>query len=153
MSTKSCCVTGHRDIPTNKLVYVMGELEKEILQAVEDGYTHFISGFAEGTDLLFASIVVRLIENNPALSLEAAIPYRSRLNTTNELFYKMISACKIVGVHSEKYSPNCFMKRNQFMVSQAQRVIAVYDGRERGGTFYTIQYARKQGREIRIIPI
>lgn len=153
MSARVCCVTGHRDIPAEKLEYVKEELHKEILQAVEDGYTHFISGFSEGADLLFASIVADLIADNPELRLEAAIPYRSRLNTTNELFRQLIGVCKIVGVHSEKYNRNCFMKRNQFMVSQAQRVIAVYDGREKGGTFFTIRCAYTQKRDIRIIHI
>jgi hypothetical protein len=33
---------------------VKAELQAEILRAIGDGYTNFISGFAEGVDLLFA---------------------------------------------------------------------------------------------------
>ena len=57
METKVCCVTGHRDIPTDRAVYVEQALRREVLAAIEDGYTRFISGFAEGTDLMFAAIV------------------------------------------------------------------------------------------------
>jgi hypothetical protein len=37
------------------------------------------------------------------------------------------------------------------MVENSQRVIAVYDGRESGGTFYTINYAKPLQKELRII--
>lgn len=153
MGAKACCVTGHRDIPAGKLDYVKEALQKEIMQAVEDGYTHFISGFEKGVDLLFSSIVADLMTENSALTLEAAIPYRNRLNTTDRLFHRLIGKCNIVGVHSETYSPNCFMKRNRFKVSQALRIIVVYDGRERGGTFFTMRYAYFQKRDVKVIKI
>ena len=74
MKEKCCCVSGHRDIPADKLPYVKEELRKAVQAAIEDGFTRFISGFAEGTDLLFAAIVVEEKEKNPAIHLEAAIP-------------------------------------------------------------------------------
>ena len=55
---KTCCVTGHRDIPEEKVDRIHSLLRREILAAIQDGYTHFISGFAFGADLLFADIVV-----------------------------------------------------------------------------------------------
>ena len=151
MSVKTCCVTGHRDIPADKLEYVKGELQREILQSIEDGYTHFISGFAEGVDLLFASIVADLMKSNPALTLEAALSYRNRMNTTDRLFRWLLPKCKTIGVHSEKYSPTCYIKCYREMVLQSQRIIAVYDGREKGGTLFTMRYAYTQGREVRVI--
>ena len=33
------------------------------------------------------------------------------------------------------------MIRNRYMVALSSRIIAVYDGREKGGTFFTIRYA------------
>ncbi len=74
MSAKTCCVTGHRDIAVDKLDYVKDELKKEVSQAVGDGYTHFISGFARGTDLLFASIVANLMPDNPAADAGSGDP-------------------------------------------------------------------------------
>ena len=55
--TKTCCVTGHRDIPAEKMDFVKEALQREVAAAIEDGYTRFISGFAEGADLMFAAIV------------------------------------------------------------------------------------------------
>lgn len=40
--------------------------------------------------------------------------------------------------------------RNREIVDQADLLIACYDGRERGGTYYTIRYARERGVEVRI---
>ena len=51
---KTCCVTGHRELPVDKMETVRQELHREILLAIEDGYTAFLSGFAEGVDLIFA---------------------------------------------------------------------------------------------------
>lgn len=150
---KVCCFTGHRDISSTKLAYVERELTREICEAMQDGYMHFFSGFAQGTDLLFASIVVELMSKYPQVTLEAAIPYRDRMNTPDPLFHRLIGKCKVVGIHSERYSPACFVNRNRFMVSESQRVIAVYDGRNRGGTFSTLRCAQTQQLEIRIIRI
>ena len=66
MQEKTCCVTGHRDIPQDKRTYVETELKKEVLAAIADGYTHFISGFAEGVDLTFAALVAEQKETNSA---------------------------------------------------------------------------------------
>ena len=59
MDKKTCCVTGHRDIPAERISNVEQELRREVRAAIEDGYTRFISGFAEGTDLMFAAIVAK----------------------------------------------------------------------------------------------
>lgn len=150
---KTCCVTGHRDISADLVGHVKQELRKEVMQAVADGYTNFASGFAEGVDLFFAAIIVELKQKNTAIMLEAAIPYRNRLMTKDIEFQRLIKACDFVRVHSESYSQSCFMKRNREMVLPSQRVIAVYDGREKGGSFFTMRYAYSQEKEVRLIRI
>lgn len=87
------------------------------------------------------------------MTLEAAIPYRSRMKTPNKAFQELIIQCDIIGVHSEAYSPGCFDKRNRVMVSNSQRVIAVYDGRKKGGTCSTMRYACSQEKELKTINI
>ncbi|UOO37565.1 DUF1273 family protein [Oscillospiraceae bacterium CM] len=153
MDEKTCCVTGHREIAVEKIDYVKQALHHEILQAIADGYTHFISGFYEGVDLLFASIVADLMEDNPALTLEAALPYRNRMKTTDKLFRRLLLKCKTICIHSEKYSPSCYMKCSREMVSLCQRVIAVYDGRDKGNTVFAMREAAMLERDIRVIEI
>lgn len=153
MKEKCCCVTGHRDIPADKLPYVEEELRKAVKAAIEDGFTLFISGFAEGTDLLFAAIVVEEKEKNPAIHLEAAIPYATRVKNKSSLFRKMLASCDFINVLSDKYSPSAFFIRNRYMVLESDRVIAVYDGRGKGGTVFCIRYAHTQGKELQVIEI
>ena len=103
MDSKTCCVTGHRDIPTSQIDTVKYSLYREIQVAIEDGYTRFISGFADGSDLLFAAIVAKEKQRNPALSLEAAIPYRGRMQTPNREFQRLLLVCDRVTVIRESY--------------------------------------------------
>lgn len=145
---KTCCVTGHRDISAEQMDRIQELLRREILAAIEDGYTHFISGFASGADLLFAEIVVELKKIYP-ITLEAAIPYPGRIKTPDKTFQRLIRCCNVVKIHSDTYFKGCYMRRNRYMVDQSQRVIAVYDGRLYGGTAATVWYAKKK--DVRIV--
>lgn len=153
MDTKACCVTGHRDIPAEKVEYVKAKLREEIETAIADGFTTFITGMAEGVDLLFAELVIEQKAQHPELFLEAAIPYQNRLKTKDPLFHKCFEGCDGVHVQQEEYNSDCFMNRNRYMVSLSSRVIAVYDGREKGGTLFTMRYAHTMEREVREIRI
>lgn len=153
MNRKTCCVTGHRDIPEEQVAYVENELRCRIQAAIKDGYTCFISGFAQGVDLIFAAIVIDEKKQHPDIYLEAAIPYAGRLKTNDKAFHKLLQRCSGMKVMCEKYTPSCFMQRNRYMVCKSQRVIAVYDGREKGGTLFTMRYAYTLGRELQVINI
>ena len=58
MKGKTCCVTGHRDLPQNEINKIKAALEHEIDAAVTDGFTCFMSGFADGVDQYFAELVL-----------------------------------------------------------------------------------------------
>lgn len=90
MGEKTCCVTGHRDVPVGKEQYVEEALRKEVLAAIAAGYTRFISGFADGVDLTFAAIVAAEKKQNSCLQLEAALPYRNRINAKSPLFQELL---------------------------------------------------------------
>ena len=119
------------------------------------GYTHFISGFADGVDQMAAALVLEQQRIHPNLHLEAAIPYRNRVKA---LLAKpgakaLLEGCTIVAVRQEDYSRDCFMLRNRYMVQNSSRLIAVYDGRPTGGTMQTIGFARIYELDIREIRI
>jgi len=150
---KICAVTGHRIITTNQINYIQYELHREIELAIVDGFTHFVSGFAEGVDLIFASIVCELKIVYPNIVLEAAIPYRDRLKTQNNQFNELIKKCDHIYIVQEKCTQQCYRARNQYMVDKARRLIAVFNGRHRSGTAQTIRMAEQLNREIRLIEI
>ena len=105
MKTKVCCVTGHRDIPAKWITYVEQNLRQEVLEAIEARYTRFISGFAGGTDLMFAAIAAEEKKRHPELFLEAAIPYGGRLKTRNEQLHALLQACHSMKVICQEYTP------------------------------------------------
>lgn len=155
MEGKTCCVTGHRDLPQKEINHVKAALRREIDSAVADGFTRFMSGFADGVDQYFAEIVLEKKKTNPALELIAVIPYQKRLDSlmTKGRTYKMLKACANVVVMQEKYHPSVYSHRNRYMVEHSDRVIAVYDGREKGGTVRTIRFAHQFRKELREIPV
>lgn len=153
MLENSCCVTGHGDIPEDQKEYVAAALKKEILAAVADGYTRFISGFAGGADLIFAALVIELKGQGRPLILEAAIPYADRLKHKDTSLQKMLSLCDTVTVLREEFSRDCYFIRNRYLVDQSSRVIAVYDGRVDGGTSYTLRYADARGKTLRVVSV
>jgi len=154
MKKKTCCVTGHRDLPQKEINRVKVALRQEVEKAVVDGFTCFMSGFAEGVDQYFAEIVLDIRKSTPALELVAVIPYQKRLDSLRKkkLTYEMLEACADVVVIREEYQPSVYSHRNRYMVEHSDRVIAVYDGREKGGTARTIRFAHIVKKELREIP-
>ena len=84
MKGKTCCVTGYRDLPQNEINKIKTALAHEIDAAVTDGFTCFMSGFADGVDQYFAELVLERKQTTPALELIAVIPYRKRLDSLNK---------------------------------------------------------------------
>ena len=52
-------------------------------------------------------------------------------------------------VLSESYYTRCYLERDEFMVDHSNLLIAYYDGREKGGTYYTVKKATNQG--VRVV--
>ena len=155
MKKRTCCVTGHRDLPQREINHVKAALRQEIVKAIADGFTCFMSGFAEGVDQYFAEIVLEMRNSNPALELVAVIPYQKRLDSLREKkwTYEMLEECADVVVIRDEYQPSVYSHRNRYMVEHSDRVIAVYDGREKGGTAGTIRFTHVLKKELREIPV
>lgn len=149
----SICVTGHREIDIDKIDKIKESLQYWIKNSIEKGYTNFISGFAIGVDLIFAELVIKEKENNPNITLEAAIPYAKRMNTYDKKFQELIKKADKITICNQEYTSECFFVRNRYMVDESDIVIAVWNGQKKGGTFYTINYAKKQNKTIHIIHI
>ena len=110
-----------------------------------------MSCFAIGIFLLFFSSVSEMMTKDPPLTLEAAIPYRSRMNTKDELFWRLIGKCSIIRFCGDEYKPGCYKKLDREMVSLSQRVIVVCDARKKGAAHFTMRCAYTQGREVRVV--
>ena len=159
MDKKTCCCTGHRPkgFPFEyekeiwkHMKYLFG-LTKRIITIIEGyGITEFISGMALGADMDFAATVIGLREwKYPNIKLECALPCRNQTLKWEERdkkkYDKILSKADEVTLVSEEYSRECMMKRNKYMVDKSDLVLAIYNGKERGGTCNTMKYAEKKG--------
>ena len=84
-------------------------------------------------DQYFAEIILELQDENPNLKLIAVLPYQKRMGSLcqKEHTNALLDACAEVIVIQEEYRPNVYAKCNRYMVEHSDRVIAVYDGREK----------------------
>ena len=156
--SKICCCTGHRpkSFPYpygkdgQKHKEYLKQLKQKILLAVKEyGVTRFISGMAIGADMDFA-------EHYP-IALECAIPCSSQTlkwDEKDKLRYEsIIKRADEINIISERYTAGCMFKRNRYMVDKSEIVIAVFNGVEKGGTWYTINYAKKENKVILLIDL
>lgn len=144
-----CCFTGHRPekltIPEKRLVEL---LEAEIKQAIDKGYTTFISGMAKGVDLVAAEIVLRLRQRDSRLKLICALPHPGfGLHWSGgwtERFQQVLAQADLERTICTNFSYGSYQVRNEWMVRHSALVIAVFNG-ERGGTKNTLDFAKESG--------
>ena len=149
---KRCCFTGHRpsklkqDEQTNKR-----SLTAAIEQAIARGFTTFITGMAQGTDIWAAEIVLEKRLRYPDLKLICAIPHpdfeKSWRAEWQKRYNAVRSAADLERTICPAYSKAAYQKRNIWMVDHSALLIAVFNG-EPGGTLNTIQYAQQNQIEI-----
>lgn len=158
-SKNSCCFTGHRP---GKLPWGYDEgdprceeLRNKLFDLAESTYhsgiTHFICGMALGSDLLFCEEIIRLRNWYPKITLEAAIPCETQAIRWSEQdrfrYFKLVSECDFESLLQHKYTPDCMINRNKYMVNHSCVLLAVFDG-SLGGTMQTIRYAKQKGLQI-----
>ena len=126
-----------------------------IKESIDDGYTDFYVGMARGIDTFAAEILIEIMKENENIHFHAALPCPEQsMNWTDsekERFENILSHATTRTVISPMYTDTCMLARNRFMVDSSQRVIAVWNGFFRGGTAYTVRYAKKEKKEIYLI--
>lgn len=142
-----CCFTGHREDRLHRPEKeVLGDLNREISQAIEDGFTTFITGMAYGVDIWAGELVLEQRKKHREIQLIAAIPFEGFETRWSESwkrrYRKLIRKADDVNYICKDYSKIAYQMRNEWMVDRASRVIAVYNG-EPSGTRNTINYAKK----------
>ena len=156
----TCCFTGHRphrlpwhedewDVRCQNFIV---ELDRQVELAYRRGYRHFISGMAQGGDLLFAEAVLRLKERHDGILLEAAIPYAGQADKwkapQRDRYQRILAQCDIETLVQQEYTPGCMLRRNNYMVERSSLLIALFDGQPTGGTCQTLLYAIRSGIDV-----
>lgn len=162
MKNRTVCFTGKRpqNLPCGFnekhpiCIKIKFELKKAIQQAVREGYTHFISSVALGVDIWAAEAVLELKAEYSHIKLESAVACMSQADSWSyeykERFVNLLGKCDRVKIISLLYTRECLFQRNRYMVDSSSLLIAVYND-DRGGTGYTVNYARSKGLNIKFL--
>lgn len=151
------CVTGHRpnklygyDMSDIRYLFLKQEL-KRIL--VEEKCTEGITGMALGVDMIFALAIIDLKNEGYDIKLHCAIPCQGHTSkwfdkkSIDMYNYILSKADKKVIVSNKPYDRFVMQIRNEYMVNNSDKVIAVWNGSS-GGTKNCIDYAIRMKKEI-----
>ena len=132
-----------------------GEVDEELLLAVcdlcERGFTRFLCGMSWGFDLAAARAVMECRKSYPSIELVAVEPFaafRTLFSDESAMLYDHVLEAADERVVVGADDKAAYMRRNDYLVNNASVVIAWWEGKQRGGTAYTIRKARKQRVEV-----
>lgn len=151
----TCCFTGHRrrDLPedNSSMRRLTSVLDHLCHDAYNSGYRTFITGMAEGVDLICADLIYKMkrFENKSDANIICALPYpehkRELKQPMDRYMYDIIlRVSSAVVVCSFAGNRERYKLRNTFMVSNSSKVIGVYKRKDKGsGTLQTLNLAKK----------
>lgn len=169
MISKTCCFSGHRpksfpwgyNEKDKRCVFIKSRIEEEIRRAIALGYTRFIAGGAVGVDMWCAETVLMLKKEFPNIRLVIAMPFMNYAEhfgrNDKKRLIRLIDESdeRVLTADENDTSPLTlkYYRRNEYMVDNSSMLIAVYedDGKKRGGTRYTVNYAMKNDCRVNII--
>lgn len=137
--------TGHRPERLSKIIADEDKFRQEIRNQLEACHcTMLYSGMAQGVDQIFAQEAQKL-----DIPVICCFPYKRNRFHLDEL--SIMDKALDVRFISEQYSKSCFAKRDIYMVDNCERLLAVWDGIKSGGTWITIDYAMRSGKDISFV--
>ncbi|WP_374825305.1 SLOG family protein [Aerosakkonema sp. BLCC-F183] len=129
--------TGHRYIDEFGFANHINQL---ISYARQLGTTEFYCGMALGTDQIAAKLLIK-----HQLKWTAVIPCADQDEKWSKQqrshYHKLLDAASKQIVLYSKYSAGCMQARNLWMVKRSDLCLAVWDGRDNGGTAMTVNAA------------
>lgn len=148
---RSCCFTGHRDIPERDRRAIYEQVSLCVQELYRMGVRTFIAGGAVGFDMICGEVVADLKSRLSYIRLVLAIPCEDHFAKWNDSdrfrlsrLYRMADESVLI---SDEYSKSCMFKRNRYMVDNSAYCIS-YCKKKSGGSYYTVKYAESKGLKI-----
>lgn len=151
------CITGHRpdklygyDISDIRYLFLKQKIKKIL---IDKQATEGITGMAMGADMIFALAIIDLKDEGYNIKLRCAIPCLKHTSkwfdkkTLNMYNYILSRADEKIIVSERNYDNFVMQQRNEYMVDNSDKIIAVYNGSS-GGTKNCIDYALSKNKEI-----
>ncbi len=147
MRGKICALTGHRVLLES---FDGNALYDNLEKLIKEGYDYFLCGMAYGFDLVALDCLVRL-KRKYRIEIEACIPFHGQEKAfpllEKEKYRTLLTWCDKKVVLFPCYQNGCYLARDRYMVDSCDCVLA-YCHSDTGGTAYTVNYAKKKGKEI-----
>lgn len=142
------CGTGHRP---PKLGGYGDDVLKKLFNLAKDWLSKntvdkVISGVALGWDTALALASIKL-----GIPLVSAVAFQGQESKwpkeSQERFHKILKSSEVVIVSEGGYAPQKMQIRNEWMVNNSDKVLALFNG-SKGGTYNCINYAKEKGVEV-----
>lgn len=162
-NARRCAFTGYRpakmpfgyDELDPRCIDFKKRLADTIQMLIEQGYSHFLSGGAMAMDIFAAEAVLALKARYPQITLEMVSPFDGQAEKWSRTYRarhdELFELADVVTAISHEYTRSCMFRRNQYLVSNADILVAAYDGQD-GGTKMTVELARREGVQVLIVP-
>ena len=145
---KVCAFTGHRSLAGTDFDEHL--LERVVSDLVKTGTTRFLCGMAVGFDMKAAQAVLAL-KDMYEIELVACLPCANqseRFSARNKKLYNEILArCDDIIIMEMEYKNGCMQERDRYMVDNCDLLVC-FLRKSSGGTYYTVNYARKANKKI-----
>lgn len=165
----TCCFTGHRsrdlpfggDVSKQGIKNLISTIQLVCTQAYNEGYRTFITGMAEGADIMCGSVIMDMMncKEYGDIRLICALPYREQRRelsrpTDRYIHSLLLDKAEAVVVTGTVGDRARYRVRNLFMVEHSSAIIAVYKEKQKGsGTLQTINMAKRNGLITHIIEL
>ncbi len=158
------CLSGHRpkSLPWgyNENMYCCKvfkeDLEKIFINAIEYGIHTFLTGMAEGFDMIATEILIKLKEKYKHIRIIAVIPCKNqeaKWRFSQQIRYRRIlRKCDNKIVLLNQYEKDCMIEGNKYMILRSEFCIACWNGNP-SGTGKAVQFAMENKKRVRIIDI
>lgn len=138
-------ITGHRAKDLKNEQYVYAQLKHAFHDLRAD---KVIQGMCDGVDLMAAKVAY--LDRIPYIAVK---PWST--HTVAEGWLHQYKQAEKYAEHVEIINqseifpgPHVYHERNRWMVDRAGVVVAVWSGHKKGGTYATVEYAKKKERPI-----
>ena len=150
--SKVACFSGHRKLPQN-CEELREKLKEKVIGLIERGVVFFGAGGSWGFDMLAEETVIELKADYPHIRLILVLPCPPDQQTLKwnadqqQRYYEILERADKVKILSPQYTSDCMLVRNRHLVDGSAYLIC-YLREQRGGTAYTVDYAKWQGLQI-----
>lgn len=141
-------VTGHRP-ETMGVQFYLPPFLKYLKDWMQKNEATYVVGGARGADTWVGQVAVEL-----GFPIRIYLPFPEAAFTKcwgledRVALAKLMEKAEIVKAFYDEYNPDGYLMRDQAMVDTGQELLAIWDGRGRGGTWNTVRYARVCGKPI-----